>query len=82
MSIRQNAQSRARRRTAKRLIEIITEFDIPLREIAKKTGIDLVTLTSLSKFTPHLATIEKLSKYLEAYIKEEFAKRKANNIVG
>lgn len=43
----------------------IVEYGLDIKQIAKETSIDIVTLENLSKFTPHLSTIEKLAKYLE-----------------
>jgi hypothetical protein len=73
---RQNPQSQARRRAGKRLHEAIRDLQVDIRAIAKATGVDLVTLQNLHKFTPHLSTIEKVSEYLEALAREKRAARK------
>lgn len=60
-----------RKSTSKKLIEIIQLYNLDLKQIAKDTGIDMVTLKNLSKFTPHLRTVEKLSRYLENIAKNK-----------
>lgn len=71
MASRSNPQSRARRRAGRRLAALIAEYDVDLRQIAKDTGVDLVTLQNLDKFTPHLNTIEKVAVYLEEIAREK-----------
>ena len=65
MSTRSNSQSLARRRAGRQLAEIIKEYGLNLRKISKDTGVDIITLSNLATFTPHLTTIEKIADYLE-----------------
>lgn len=65
MASRTNSQSRARRKAGRRLMEVIEQYGLDIRQVARDTGVDLVTLKNLRNFTPHLHTIEKISVYLE-----------------
>lgn len=65
MASRSNAQSRARRRAGRNLMEIIERYELDIHQIAKDTGVDLITLENLATFTPHLRTIERVSAYLQ-----------------
>lgn len=46
-------------------MDIIERYGLDPRQIAKDTGVDLITLTNLATFTPHLRTIERVSAYLQ-----------------
>ena len=65
MTAKANKQSVARRGAGRRLMEVIKRYDLNLRVVSRETGVDLVTLKNLQKFTPHLNTIERVSIYLE-----------------
>ena len=76
---RGSPRARARRRAGKRLAEIIAEYALDLRQVRKDTGIDLITLENLARFTPHVSTIERVAEYLEGIARqrqEERAKEK------
>jgi len=79
-SSRQNAQSKARRRAGRRLAEAIADLNVNIGEIAKDTGVDRVTLDNLHSFTPHLSTIERVSRYLEDIAKEKYQERKLQKV--
>ena len=70
MASRTNPQAKARRRAGKRLQKLINRYSLPLKKIAKDTGIDMLTLQNLETFTPHLRTIEKIAKYIEGIARE------------
>lgn len=61
----------SRRRAGQKLAAVIECQGLDLRQIAKETEIDLVTLRNLRNFTPHLHTIETLSVYLERRVREQ-----------
>lgn len=70
MASRSNPQSCARRRAGRNLMEIIEHYQLDVRQIAKDTGIDLITLQNLRTFTPHLHTIERISVHLQQVARE------------
>lgn len=58
-------QSNGRRRAGKKLKSVMQDLNVSARQISQATGVDIVTLGNLDRFTPHLSTIERVSSYLE-----------------
>lgn len=70
MAARTNPQSKARRRASQRLMEVMKQYDLDPKQVARETGLDRVTLKNLTKFTPCWHTIYKISAYLESVARE------------
>ena len=55
----------ARRKAGRKLAEIIEHLGLLHKDISKATGVDMITIQNLTKFTPHILTIERIAAYIE-----------------